>query len=98
MIDITRDIDSLSNFKRNTADFIRQLKVTGEPVILTVNGKAELVVLDSASYQRLLDRAENAEKLAAVGAAVEEMKKGLGTPAEEVLGEMRQILARKKPR
>src|SRR5262245_29553541 len=38
MLDISRDINSLSNFKRNTAEFIRQMKQTGHPVILTVNG------------------------------------------------------------
>jgi len=96
MLDINRDINSLSNFKRHTPEFIRQLKETGEPVVLTVNGKAEIVVQDSASYQRLLERAEQAERMETLRASVEEMKKGLGTPAEEVLAEMRQILAEKQ--
>ncbi|WP_152053063.1 type II toxin-antitoxin system Phd/YefM family antitoxin [Tautonia marina] len=96
MLDINRDINSLSNFKRHTPEFIRQLKETGEPVVLTVNGKAEIVVQDSASYQRLLERAEQAERMETLRASVEEMKKGLGIPAEEVLAEMRQILAGKK--
>ena len=41
---LTRDIQSLSTFKRDTAKVVRQLKKTGQPVVLTVNGKAELVV------------------------------------------------------
>lgn len=49
MLDLNRDINSLSNFKRNTPEFLRQLKETGQPVVLTINGKAELVVQDSAS-------------------------------------------------
>ena len=51
MLDIKSDINSLSNFKRKTSEFLRQLKETGHPVVLTINGKAELVVQDTASYQ-----------------------------------------------
>ena len=47
---LTRDIQSLSTFKRDTAKLVRQMKKTGQPVVLTVNGKAELVVQDAASY------------------------------------------------
>ena len=52
---LTRDIQSLSTFKRDTAKIVRQLKKTGQPVVLTVNGKSELVVQDAASYQKLLE-------------------------------------------
>jgi len=93
MLDINRDIQSLSNFKRNTPQFLRQLKETGHPVVLTVNGKAELVVQDSASYQKLIERAERAERMEALRASVEEMRAGQGVPAADVLAEMRQILA-----
>jgi len=92
MLDINRDINSLSNFKRHTPEFIRQLKETGEPVVLTVNGKAEIVVQDSASYQRLLERAERAERMDSLKKSVQEMKDGLSIPAEDVLAAMRQIL------
>ena len=56
MLNIKQDITSLSNFQRNTRDFLQQLKETGRPLVLTVNGKAELVVQDAASYQQALDR------------------------------------------
>ena len=55
MLDISRDIHPLSSFKRNTTDFIAQMKQTGDPVVLTVNGKAALVVQDAAAYQKLLN-------------------------------------------
>ena len=101
MLDIHRDIDSLSNFKRNTPEFVRQLKETGHPVVLTVNGKAELVVQDTASYQKLMERAERAdraEEIESLRMAIEEMKAGKGRPIEEMFSEMRQILAEKKAR
>jgi prevent-host-death family protein len=53
-IDLVHGIDSLTNFKRNTAAYLEKLRTSGQPLILTVNGKAELVVLDVASYQRLV--------------------------------------------
>lgn len=62
-MDISRDIDSLSNFKRHTVQFLRQMRETGEPVVLTINGKAELVVQDARSYQKLLDLVEHLEGL-----------------------------------
>lgn len=100
MLDINQDINSLSNFKRNTPDFLRRLKETGHPVVLTINGKAELVVQDTASYQRLIDLAERTERMEALRESVKEMRAGKGIPAEEVLAEMREILAeaKKKPR
>ncbi|MCE2719958.1 MAG: type II toxin-antitoxin system prevent-host-death family antitoxin [Dolichospermum sp.] len=54
MINLSQDIQSLSTFKRNTNELINQMKETGNPLILTVNGKAELVVQDAASYQKVL--------------------------------------------
>ena len=50
---LTRDIQSLSVFKRDSAKFIKQMKKTGEPIVLTVNGKAAAVVLDPDVYQDL---------------------------------------------
>lgn len=49
MLDISRDIHSLSDFKRNTANFVDQKRSSGHPVVLTINGKAEMVVQDAAS-------------------------------------------------
>lgn len=96
MLNIHTDIDSLSNFKRKTSDFLRQLKETGHPVVLTINGKAELVVQDTASYQKLIELAERGEQMAITQRAAAEMRAGLGRPAEEMLAEMRRILAEKR--
>jgi prevent-host-death family protein len=92
MMDINPDTHSLSDFKRNTPEFLRQLKETGHPVILTINGKAELIVQDAKSYQRLVELAGRAEELEITRRSVAEMKAGLGRPAEEMIAEMRQIL------
>ena len=52
-MNIVRDIQSLSIFKRDASKIIKQIKATKQPVILTVNGVADAVVLDAESYQNL---------------------------------------------
>jgi PHD/YefM family antitoxin component YafN of YafNO toxin-antitoxin module len=88
MINLREEINSLSNFKRNTTEFLEQLKKTGKPIVLTINGKAELVVQDAGSYQKLLEIAEKLETIEALKPAVEEMKAGKGEPAESVFAEL----------
>ena len=95
MMDINKDINSLSNFKRNTSEFLRQLKATGRPVVLTINGKAELVVQDTSSYQKLVQLAERVERMEALQASLDDMGAGRVAPIEDMLAEMRQVLAEK---
>lgn len=85
MLDITKDIESLSNFKRRTADFLDQMRESGRPIVLTVNGKAELVVQDSASYQRLMERAELAETADFVRNGRADVRAGRTKPMREAL-------------
>ena len=47
----TREIHSLTDFLRNHKAHVTRLKETHAPEVLTVNGKAEVVVQDAASYQ-----------------------------------------------
>jgi PHD/YefM family antitoxin component YafN of YafNO toxin-antitoxin module len=98
MLDLNRDINSLSYFKRNSAEFLRQLKESGHPVVLTINGKAELVVQDSASYQKLIELADRAERMETLQASIDDMRAGKTVPAADVLAELRTILAEKKAR
>ena len=62
-IDLSQDIQSLSTFKRNTNDAIARMKSEGNPLVLTVNGRAEIVVQDVAAYQKLLDKINHLENL-----------------------------------
>lgn len=58
----TEDIRSVTDLKRNTRDILDHLHATGRPVILTVNGKADSVLLDVHVYEKHL-RAGNLAKL-----------------------------------
>src|SRR5205823_7107568 len=84
MINLHRDIHSLTDFKRKTNDFIKQMKETKTPVVLTVNGKAELVVQGAESYQAMLERLEQMDTIEGIRRGLEQMERGEGRPAEEV--------------
>ena len=88
MIDVTTDIHSLTDFKRRTGEFVEQMKQTGHPLVLTVNGKAELVVQDAESYQELLDLKDRAETIEGIRKGLESMKAGRTRPAKEALEEI----------
>ena len=57
-----KNIHSLTDFKRNAKGFVEQVKVTKLPLVLTVNGKAEVVVQDAETFQAMLERIKQAEE------------------------------------
>ena len=93
------DIASLTDFKRDTSAHLKVLKKTGQPRVLTVNGKARAIVQDAAAYQRLLDQLERAETIAGIKRGLESFARGEGRPAREALEEAyRKIKAARKGR
>ncbi len=83
MLDITSDIQSLTTFRRRSGDFMKQLKKTKRPVVLTVKGKAAAIVQDAEAYQRLLDIAANASADEGIRQGLEDVKQGKVRPARE---------------
>ena len=90
MIDITQDIQPLTTFRNNSVKMLKQLKRTGRPIVLTVNGKAEATVLSAIEYQRLMDIAADADEREGVRHGDADIAAGRTRPAEEVLAEMRK--------
>ena len=89
MIDLSQDIHSLSDFKRKTPEFMARMKKNGHPVVLTINGKAELVVQDAASYQRLLELADRAEMIEFLHESRADIDAGRTEPAVAALERLR---------
>jgi len=52
---ITKDIRSITDLKRNTSDLLNQMHMTKRAIVLTVNGKAEAVLLDALEYEKTMD-------------------------------------------
>ena len=84
------DIYSLTDFQRNAKAHLQQIKKTGRPRVLTVNGKAELVVQDTRSYQKLLETLDRVEAVEGIRKGLESLKRGTGRPAAEVLESLRK--------
>ncbi len=81
MLDITKDIQSLTTFRRRSGDFMKQLKKTRRPVVLTVKGKAAAIVQDAEAYQRLLDLAASADPEEGIRQGLEDAKQSKVRPA-----------------
>ncbi len=84
-MDIVNDIHPLSAFHAGSTSLLQQLKATGRPIVLTIDGKAELVVQDAAAYQQLCELAAGAGPIAAdpaenepSGDIFEDMRRRLG--------------------
>ena len=81
MLNITTDIQSLTTFRRSSSEFIKHLKKSKRPVVLTVNGKAAAIVQDAKAYQRLLDIAARADEEEGIRQGLEDVKAGRTRPA-----------------
>ena len=64
---------------------MKRMKRTGNPVVLTINGKAEVVVQEAAAYQRLRELADKAEMLEFLGESKADADAGRAVPAREFL-------------
>ncbi len=81
-------VDPLTDFLRNHKAHVTRLKETRAPKVLTINGKAELVVQDAESYQLLISRLHQMEILAAIQEGMASAERGELKPAAQVLAEM----------
>lgn len=64
------------------------MKKSGKPEVLTINGKAELVVHDAASYQKFLDLIDQAEAIEGIRRGLEDRARGKGRPMRIALGSL----------
>jgi PHD/YefM family antitoxin component YafN of YafNO toxin-antitoxin module len=62
-------------------------KKTGRPLVLTVKGKDEAVVLDAAAHRDVVDQLD---AIASIRRGLAQAKKGLGRPVDEVFDELQR--------
>jgi len=89
MVHLVEDIQSLTDFKRASAKVIRRMRKTRRAVVLTINGKAELVIQDAASYQQLLDIQAQYEARLSIDQALEDVREGRHRPVADVIAAVR---------
>jgi len=87
MIDLT-EIRSLTEFVRHSKECTDKIRSKKSPMVLTINGKAELVVQDAESYQAMQEKLYHAETLEAIREGLEQAERGELKPASQVLAEL----------
>ena len=90
MIDL-REVRSVTEFQRNLKDYVGRLKHRKTPMVLTVNGRAEIIVQDAGSYQDLIDRLERAETVAGIRQGMQQFERGEGIPLKKAEHRLRKI-------
>lgn len=86
-MNLIKNIQPISYLKTNTSDVIKQVQVTHEPVMITVNGKVQAVVQDALSYQQTQDQVALLRILALGRKQIEE---GNVTDHEDFFAELEQ--------
>ncbi len=86
-IKFSEDIRSITDLKRNTKSLLSQVHQTGRPIVLTVNGKADAVLMDAKAYEKQLSALNLARLLLE---AERDVAAGRTTPAREFLKEFKR--------
>ncbi len=73
------DIHTVTEFSRKPAEHIKRLSESKRPEMLTVNGKAAVVIQDAETYEKMASMADYAESLQNIRQAMSEE----GRPLDE---------------
>ena len=79
---------SLTDFQRNARTYIENLNQTQEPMLLTVNGKVQAVLVDPVTFQQAEEQLERARFIAAIREGLKDIEEGRTQTAEEVFAEL----------
>lgn len=86
-LSLTEDIKSVSEFKKRIRQVFTQLHRSGRPIVITVNGRPDVVLLDAAVFERKLSTL-NLRALLAAGEA--DVAAGRTRPARAALRTLRR--------
>lgn len=85
-MNLIEDIRPVTDLKRYSREILEQIHRTGRPVVLTVNGRADAVLIDATSYEKQLKAISLARLLVE---AEEEIAAGRVRPARAFLKELK---------
>lgn len=85
-----QNVDTLNRFKTHTTEVLERLKTTGAPMVLTVDGEAQVIVQDAGSYQKMLEVLDRAQAVEGIRRGLDSMARGEGRPAEAVFEGLRR--------
>ena len=82
----SQDIQPLSAFRANAAGFLKNLRDSKRPLVLTQHGKSAAVVLDVTQYEALL---EEVEVIRDIREARAELDRGEGIPHVDAIAQLK---------
>jgi prevent-host-death family protein len=83
---ITEDFKTISDLKKKTNEIFKQIHQTGRPVIITINGKPNAVLIDVGTFERKIQALNLGALLLE---AEDDIKKGFVRPARDFLEEIK---------
>lgn len=81
---------SLTTFQRNARGFIEGINRTKEPLLLTVNGTVQAVVVDPVTFQEYERDIEHKKLLAAIAEGERDVQEGRVMSLEEMKAKINQ--------
>jgi prevent-host-death family protein len=86
-LSLTEDVKTVSEVKKNLRAVLEQVRDSGRPVVVTVNGKPDAVLIDVETYERKL-KALNLVSLLAEGER--DIRRGRTRTASAFLKELKR--------
>lgn len=83
------DIHSLTDFTRNARAYIQQIKASKNPIALTVNGDAQVIVQDAESFQQMVDELDHRRFIAAMRESESAVRNGQTQDLDQAFAEIR---------
>ena len=84
------NVSPIGDFQRNVPEFVRRLRSSGLPEVLTIEGRGAIVVQDAEAYQRLLEVVEQAEAMVGIRRGLADLEAGRHVPLQEFEDAMRE--------
>jgi PHD/YefM family antitoxin component YafN of YafNO toxin-antitoxin module len=79
------NICSLTEFRQNSKSFIDQMRNSGAPLVLTVNGRADVVLYECEAFQDYLDEmADTKEEVQRLKDKIEQLQTELAEAKTQI--------------
>ena len=92
------DIHTLTEFKRDSTTVLERMQSSGRPQVLTVDGRAKVVLVDVKTFERMADLADEAESLQGIRKGLADLAAGRTMSLDEAMVELRKRLALRRKR
>lgn len=93
----SNDIYPVADFNRKPSEHIKRVQESKKAELLTVNGKAAVVLVDPESYDEMAQSQDLLKTLKTIAIANEQHESGQGKTAQQVFERLKQEFVDKYP-